>query len=765
MFEVTGPVSRFASAVARIAGLEFAGEEELVADEHDASPEFYLLVPQLGALTEIVSLWERWIATGSVPRNYTPWRDLFLQLRSVRPWGPADRVSPANIDYFRLASAGSDDDEPIRIEVELIYRGNAEKAQTAEDTVRAMVVNSGGRVIDSCYHDQFAYHALLVELPAIEIRRIAELEPTSLAGAEPVASIVPQSVGTTVDVDDRVASDVAPSGHPRNLVPIAAVFDAVPVQAHPLLAGRLTIDDPENLEALAVGTRVHGTAMASLVVHGDLNDGASPVSRSVYFRPVMYAPAGGDEIFKDDRLVIDVIVEAVLRMRQNGGEEVVVINLSLGDRTKPFSGRISTWARALDYLAFSYGLLFLVSAGNCGDEVEIAGFANAEAFNEGAEDARQHSLLSGLDAVKADRRLLAPADSMNALTIGAWNRDASVDFFPGASPFPAYPSLDMPNFSSRLGPGLKRSTKPDALLPGGREHLRFIPTTAPPRVTCHTHPTRFWGLKVAAPPNDAGDLHYTMGTSAATAVATHAAHRIYDALEEAYPDIIDAMPLMQRAILLKSLLVHSASWRSTDGFIRSVVDPTATLHTEHWRREVCRYLGFGFVDPEDAIACTSDRATLWATGTLAPEESLTFDVPLPDVLASSAAPREVRATLSWFTPIRPGHLAYRAVKLRVTSLEASSLALAGLTTTSDQPTNSQSESGTLVHRRWRASRIGQCEDDVLPIQIQREKDQGTPIDEAVPFGLAVTIEMQGAAAVYEQVRAGIALQPRAIIRP
>ena len=44
VFEVTGSVQNFANAVARIAGLEFAGEEELVADEFDENPEYYLLV-------------------------------------------------------------------------------------------------------------------------------------------------------------------------------------------------------------------------------------------------------------------------------------------------------------------------------------------------------------------------------------------------------------------------------------------------------------------------------------------------------------------------------------------------------------------------------------------------------------------------------------------------------------------------------------------------------------------------------------------------
>jgi hypothetical protein len=102
--------------------------------------------------------------------------------------------------------------------------------------------------------------------------------------------------------------------------------------------------------------------------------------------------------------------------------------------------------------------------------------------------------------------------------------------------------------------------------------------------------------------------------------------------------------------------------------------------------------------------------------------------------------------------------------MKVASLDRPSLNLAGLTTTSEQPSNNQSESGTLVHRRWRAARVAACEDDVLPIQVQRENDQGTPIDEAIPFGLAVTVEMPGEGRIYDQVRAGIAVQPRQIIR-
>jgi hypothetical protein len=515
-----------------------------------------------------------------------------------------------------------------------------------------------------------------------------------------------------------------------------------------------------------VGSRVHGTAMASLVLHGDLNDAPSTISRRVYFRPVMYAPAFGDETFDSNRLVIDVIVRAIIRMRANGGTQVVLVNLSLGDRTKPFSGKISTWGRALDYLAFAYGILFLVSAGNIGDGIALNDFADITSFEGANLLDRAKSTLKGVDAAKADRRVLAPADSINALTFGAWHKDSSQEVFTGTNVFPPYAGIDMPNLSSRLGPGMRRGTKPEALFAGGREQVKLDPIATPPRLLSHLQPSRFWGLKVAAPPqNGAVQLHFTVGTSAATALATHSAHRIFDALEEAYPQLIGPMPLSERAVLLKALLVHSASWRGSQNFIRPVIDPTLALHHEHWRREVCRHLGFGFVDPDDAIACASDRATMWATGLLGPEASLAFDLPIPAALATRGTIREIRATLAWFTPIRPGHLAYRAVKLKIASLETTSLQTAGVSTTSDQPSNSQSEAGTVIHRRWTDSRIGDAGGgNVLPIQIQRERDQGIPVDEAIPFGLAVTIEMPGEAQIYDQVLASIQVRPRAIIR-
>jgi hypothetical protein len=46
-----------------------------------------------------------------------------------------------------------------------------------------------------------------VDVTAAEIRRIAEIDPYSLAGVDPVASIVSQSVGAPIGALDRTPLD------------------------------------------------------------------------------------------------------------------------------------------------------------------------------------------------------------------------------------------------------------------------------------------------------------------------------------------------------------------------------------------------------------------------------------------------------------------------------------------------------------------------------------------------------------------------------
>ena len=152
-----------------------------------------------------------------------------------------------------------------------------------------------------------------------------------------------------------------------------------------------------------VAERYHGTAMASLILHGDRNVASEVLSWRLHMRPVLYAPGNGvREEPRRDRLLIDVIYRVVQRIKERDEEgeatapEVFLINLSLADAGLPFGGPISPWARLLDHLAERYGILFLVSAGNVKAPLRVDGFAGWIEFEDADPADRERAVLMAL---------------------------------------------------------------------------------------------------------------------------------------------------------------------------------------------------------------------------------------------------------------------------------------------------------------------------------------------------------------------------------
>ena len=150
VLEVAGSVVDFQALAARVEGLEFLGDEEIECepDEDFFEPDtrkgrkgeprtdrplggrLYLAMPDVEALRQLLSLWDRWQRGEELPRSFTPWRDVFASLREIRPWGPADRLSDETIARWREAL----EDEPgemRRIEVELWFRDGAASRDAA----------------------------------------------------------------------------------------------------------------------------------------------------------------------------------------------------------------------------------------------------------------------------------------------------------------------------------------------------------------------------------------------------------------------------------------------------------------------------------------------------------------------------------------------------------------------------------------------------------------------------------------------------------
>jgi hypothetical protein len=229
------------------------------------------------------------------------------------------------------------------------------------------------------------------------------------------------------DEEERPFSADAPDedldGTPR-----VALLDGVPLAQHEALAGRLVVDDPDGLEELApAARRVHGTAMASVVVRGDLNGSSEPHTRPLYVRPILSAQAPDwvrdpREELPRDRLPVDLVHEAVTRLYEGEAvaPDVRAIVLAVGDEVAQFDRFVSPLARLLDWLSFRHGVAFLVSAGNHLADLEFAADAALDDANE-----LQHEALCALHRTSALRRLLSPAESVNAVTIGAAHDDSS----------------------------------------------------------------------------------------------------------------------------------------------------------------------------------------------------------------------------------------------------------------------------------------------------------------------------------------------------
>jgi hypothetical protein len=209
-------------------------------------------------------------------------------------------------------------DGVVRVEVELWYAGTIGKRTAAQASFARAVVAAGGIVVDQAEIAMIGYVGRLIDLPAAEVQRLINREGVSLAVCDDIMIVRPQS---TVDfpvegeaLDGELPEPPEPN---RQMPPIAALFDAMPVQNHALLAGRLLLDDPDDFDAMSVVTeRRHGTEMASLILHGDRHLAEEPLSRPIYLRPVLYAPgAGNSERPPRDRLLLDIIYRAVIRMK------------------------------------------------------------------------------------------------------------------------------------------------------------------------------------------------------------------------------------------------------------------------------------------------------------------------------------------------------------------------------------------------------------------------------------------------------------------
>ncbi|CAM8648787.1 Y4bN, peptidase domain [Comamonadaceae bacterium] len=790
VIEIIGTVDDFKQAIEGI-GLEWLGEWDLKDIEPDddfyeedadgqrtsksVSGRLFLSMGNEAALREILALWRIWTEGRKFPIGKTKWRDVFTQLRVIRRWGIEESLQETGmLERWRELVEHAEPGQRERFQIEFFYHQSETKRRQNETLVHRLLQALDGQSIGNAIDLQpIGFHAIKAELPTTSIGRL--LRQVQLPDSEISIDLLkfsgvmyfrPTGQSLSSLTDEEGESSNFEAGVPE-LPPVAALLDGAPLQQHDHLKDRLLIDDAFDLEQhyRRPGERKHGTSMASLIVHGDQSGGSTePLNRLLYCIPVMQPDPNSpnrehmpDDVFFEDRIHI-----AVRRMLAGLGANVPpqapfvkVINLSIGDPARPFIHTPSPWARLLDWLSYEYRVLFCVSAGNYGDDIDL-GMPHS-AFAALPDEQKVQATLKAISKTLPSRRLLSPAESINALTIGSIHADESGEAHYLARRMDLMPLRDQISPAMCVGHGFRRSIKPEILFAGGRQ-LYQEPFTAGTSTLRIDKTTISPGQKVAwdSPlPGELSKTAFTRGTSNATALATRSAIRIHDMLVSLREQQREAIPDNLTSVLMKTLLVHGA--RQADSAKNQIEAALKTAsNSRTFKTVTARYLGYGAVDIERVLTCTDQRATVLGCGEIRENQIHEYDFPLPPALSAQRLWRRLIVTLAWFTPINSGHRNLREAKLEM---------LPGTSNWASNPLkldridgdHNQVLRGTVQHEVLEGSKVMSAyqDGDVIKIRVACKKDATARLDDVIPYGLAVTLEVKEEIPIYQEIQSRI----------
>ena len=604
VIETVGSISRFVRAVKKIDGLEWLAEYELddlppahgfedrSKPDKQLKGQLFLVLTDQRALDQLQSLFSRWQADPGItfPSGLAPWKHAFALLHRIRRWNAKDRFLGTGIleDWrFRLEH----DQSIVPFEAEFWFRRNAERRRSSESELRDVVSSLQGTVVGQCVIPEIAYHAILGRLPPARVQEVIDgfeasqdvrlLQCEGVMHLRPVGQCaVPVRMDGEADSRDEVeVPGVMVQQAPVDTPPVVALFDGMPLTAHKLLDNRVVVDDPDGYEGgYQAHERVHGTEMASLICHGDIGRAPSSsgaVASPVYLRPILKPGRRFGRSFPEripeDVLPVDLIHRSVRRLFEPEGDQppaaptIRIINLSIGDPDRPFALEMSALARLLDWLAWKYQVLFVVSAGNHTHDIELQ--VPDGKLPHLPPDQLEREVLRSVAVDTRNRRLLSPAETLNGLTIGAlhqdeWRRGTSDLVDPFSDP-------GVPSVVSAHGPGYRRAVKPDTFFPGGRQWLRAKADLDGRNVTLEVPDLASPpGQRVATPgrPGQLDQTRYTRGTSNAAALASRGAAAAYGMIDRLRRQPGVHIPEECDVVLTKALLVHSAEWG--DAFAR-----------------------------------------------------------------------------------------------------------------------------------------------------------------------------------------------------
>lgn len=791
VFETIGSVENFYNALKELPRYKFLLAE--LGDEIDPDDDYYLeqanekLDRQLSttlyfsmvnrdSLGKICEHWDAYQKDENYkfPRGFAALKQIFAQLKSIRFWGTEDRLNVSGLreDLMERIQYG---EEIIPIEIELWFHSDPNARTHYERKVRAELTKINATVVSSCQIKEIGYHALLGQISNEHITALlaGDFNKIDLVRCDAVMFFRP--IGQCHVTINEQEADVELDNHEQDLAedispPVVAILDGYPMANHQALQTRLIIEDPFELgERYNQGENIHGTSMASLILHGDKKEQEIPLNRKVVLCPIM-APDQKDtynkirqEKIPEDHLPLDLIHILVRRILVGNQEqqaiapEVKIINLSIGDHHRLFDNRMSPWARLLDWLSYTYNVLFVVSAGNHADLIELD--VTTSVFQGSSEEEREQQILMALKKNASMRRLRSPAEAINVLSVGALHYDACDATSINPNQVNPFTTTGMPSPLNPLSWGKKRSVKPEILMPGGRQTyhnrnklfdnrnvmLQPLFSPLPP------------GLLTAAPGSVPGKINayiYTAGTSNATALATRKLAQLYETLNDlSFAPRGNQLEKKAEAVLLKALLCHGAQPNDAVQIIEDIIRSNGK--EKRIKANIARFFGYGAVNSKRLFGCENNQATLLRSGVIKHGEQHRFQLPLPPSLASKTPHRRLIVTLAWFSPIAVQRNHYREAKCWFSIVDDSHTVLLG--TDGRHYDGNMIKNGTLQHEVFYGERAGVfTANNILEIDVNcKIKDENLKTSE-IRFGLIVTLDTHDVSIpIYHEVKQGI----------
>ena len=363
---------------------------------------------------------------------------------------------------------------------------------------------------------------------------------------------------------------------------------------------------------------------------------------------------------------MDLLHRGIRRLYESEGGEpaaapsIRIINLSVCDSARPFVREMSPMARLLDWLAWKYTILFIVSAGNHTHDIELE--VPRQDLGGMTPSDREHAVIRAIAADARHRRLLSPAETLNDITLGCTHQDSST--FAASHLLDPFTQRGGPSVISAWGPGHRRAIKPDFLLPGGRQFMTEKLGTTHPNAVLQVAPFVTPPGQLVAAPGLQGELDhtcYTRGTSNAAALASRSAMFLYDVIERLRNEDPARLPPEYDAVLLKALLVHGADWDGSWDLYREALHNTQ--NGKRIREYISHCLGYGPAAIDKVMLCTDQRTTILGVATLGDDDGAEFILPLPPSLSAKAESRRLTITLAWFTPVNNASQKYRGAHL------------------------------------------------------------------------------------------------------